>query len=103
MSSRGQYIRLETTGRKTGKPHSVLLRFVTVEGRIVVFPENSSAQDWVLNLKSNPEVRVHSEGRIIQGTASLRRVRGPGDPLLSIFSRKYGDETVRTTYWGAPV
>src|SRR2546427_4300697 len=100
MSSQGQYIRLETTGRKTGKPHHVLLRFVTAEGRIVVFPENNSAQDWVMNLKSNPNVRVHNEGRVIQGTASLRHVRGLGDPLLSTFSRKYGDEVVRTTYWG---
>ncbi len=100
MSSQGQYIRLETTGRKTGKPHHVLLRFVTAEGRIVVFPENNSAQDWVLNLKSDPKVRVHNEGRVIQGVASLRHVKGLGDPLLSVFSRKYGDEVVRTTYWG---
>ena len=100
MSSQGQYIRLETTGRKTGRPHHVLLRFVTIEGRIVVFPENKSAQDWVLNLKSDPKVRVHNEGRVIQGTASLRHVKGLGDPLLSVLSRKYGDEVVRTTYWG---
>src|SRR3989442_13075847 len=100
MSSKGQYIRLETTGRKTGKPHHVLLRFVTVEGRIVVFPDNSSAQDWVLNLKSDPRVRVHNEGRVIQGTASLRHVKGLGDPLLSVFSRKNGADVVRPTYSG---
>ncbi len=100
MSSQGQYIRLETTGRKTGKPHHVLLRFVTIEGRIVVFPQTKSIQDWVLNLKSNPKVRVHNEGRVIQGTASLNRVRGPSDPLLSVFSRKYGDLAVAAIYWG---
>jgi deazaflavin-dependent oxidoreductase (nitroreductase family) len=100
MSSEGQFIRLETIGRRTGNPHTVLLRFVTYGNRVVVFPEINSKQDWVLNLKSNPKVRVHSGGRVLEGVAEPGRVRTLHDPVLSVFSRKYGERVVRGAYWG---
>lgn len=63
MSSEGQYIRLETIGRKSGKTHTVLLRFITFGTQVVVFPDNNSRQDWVLNVRANSLVRVHAGGR----------------------------------------
>lgn len=39
--SRGQYIRLETVGRRTGRPHPVIVRYIALNGNIIVFPENS--------------------------------------------------------------
>ncbi len=101
MSSEGSFIRLETIGRKTGLPHTVLLRFTTYGNHVIVFPDKNSKQDWLLNLKSDPRVRVHAGGRVMEGTASVASVRDFGDPVLSVFSRKYGDRVVRETYWGA--
>ena len=101
MSSEGLFIRLETIGRKSGRSHTVLLRFITYGNQVVVFPDKNSRQDWLLNLKSDPRVRVHTGGRVLEGTASVARVRDFQDPVLSVFSRKYGDEVVRGTYWGA--
>jgi deazaflavin-dependent oxidoreductase (nitroreductase family) len=100
MSSPGQYLRLETTGRRTGKPHNVLLRYATVEGGIVLFPQANGHQDWVANLQSNPKVRIFGEGRIFGGQAKVKRADSLDDPVLAAFWRKYGGEVVRSGYWG---
>ena len=100
MPSKGQYIRLETKGRRSGKPHSVLVRFVTFDGKIAIFPGNDGRRDWLANIASNSEVRVFGDDSIIEGSAKLRDVGAPGDPLLGAFARKYGNEVVRGMYWG---
>ena len=100
MSSVGQFIRLETRGRRTGKPHTVLLRYVTIGPDVVVFPDTNSKQDWVLNLQADSRVRVHAEGKVLDGTASTARVASLQDPILAVFTRKYGDRVVRGAYWG---
>ena len=96
----GEYVRLETVGRVTGKPHSVIVRFITVGGKIVIFPQNLAKQDWVANVAKNPPVNVYWEGKRISGRATLRQVSGLKDPLLGIFTRKYGQAEVRKRYWG---
>jgi deazaflavin-dependent oxidoreductase (nitroreductase family) len=85
----GNYIRLETIGRRTGKPHQVILRFVTYNGRIMVFTQKGLRPDWLMNVASNPSVRVFGEGRIIEGRASLRQASGTKDPLLGVFTLLY--------------
>lgn len=100
MSLSSEFVRLETTGRRTGKPHAVLLRFITFDGKIILFPEVNSKQDWVLNIRANPSVTVHGSGRVIDGSAKFGTVHDLKDPILSVFSRKYGNRVVRETYWG---
>lgn len=99
MSS-GEYIRLETVGRVTGRNHSVLVRFITIDGKIVIFPQTQGKQDWVANIRQTPQVNVYWAGRTMKGTASVRQVAGLKDPLLGIFTRKYGQAEVRKRYWG---
>lgn len=96
----GSYVRLETVGRRTGKPHQVILRFVTYDGRIMVFTQKGFRPDWLRNIASNPSVRVYGEGRIIDGHASLKEVSDTKDPLLGVFTRKYGKKVVLNDYWG---
>ena len=103
MSSAGQYVRLETLGRRSGRPHDVLVRFVTVGGKIIVFPQNTGHQDWVANVKSNPAVKVFGDGKVIQGRCLIREIQGLDDPLLAIFTRKYGRDEVKKRYWGQHV
>ena len=100
MPSNGEYVRLETIGRRTNAPHHVLVRFITVGGKIVVFPQNQGRQDWVANIRKNPSVRVFGAGRTFEGRAQVKQIAGLKDPLLSIFSRKYGEVEVRKRYWG---
>ena len=91
---------MQTLGRKTGRPHSVILRYVFYDGKIVVFPQPGSTQDWFLNVTSTPAVSVYVNGRAVEGEASVKVATGVDDPLLSAFTRKYGDKVVRQRYWG---
>jgi len=96
----GEYLRLRTIGRKTGAPHDVIVRFLTMDGKIVIFPQSVGRQDWVANLQENPKAELFSTNFTVQGTAEIREITGLKDPLLSAFTRKYGERDVRRRYWG---
>ena len=100
MLNEGQYVRLETIGRKTGRPHSVIVRYVMFDGSMVVFPQAGGKQDWVANLRLNPELSVYSRDTRWAGSADFVRVEGLRDPVLGAFARKYGEPEVRKRYWG---
>ena len=100
MPPSGEYLRLRTTGRRTGAPHDVIVRFLTVDGKIVIFPQSVGGQDWVANLLKNPSAELFSSEFTVTGTARIREVAGLRDPLLSAFTRKYGEREVRKRYWG---
>ncbi|MDG6934194.1 MAG: nitroreductase family deazaflavin-dependent oxidoreductase [Nitrososphaerota archaeon] len=100
MWSRGQIIRLETVGRRTGRPHSVLVRYILFDGKVVIFPDPSVKQDWVANIQANPAVKLYADEGVFEGQATLRTVKSLSDPVLGIFQRKYGYQQVRQRYWG---
>lgn len=95
-----EYLRIETVGRRTGKPHQVLLRYIVAGERIVLFPQNTGDQDWVANLLANPSAKIYSNGGTFLGNATTRTISGIYDPILGIFTRKYGTQIVRQRYWG---
>lgn len=99
-SAQNQYIRLETIGRKSGDPHPVLLRYVSVGTKIIVFPSRSGKQAWVLNLQSNSKGRLFFQDRIFNCVAHVKKITGLDDPLLEIFTRKYGKDVVNQYYKG---
>jgi deazaflavin-dependent oxidoreductase (nitroreductase family) len=101
-SSSGQYIRIETVGRKSGKLHQVIARFIAFRDRLIIFPMRGERikQQWVQNLLANPEVRIFMDDKVWRGKASLQRISGLNDPLLPIFTRKYGRDTVGRYYKG---
>jgi SAM-dependent methyltransferase len=96
----GEYLRLRTVGRRTGAPHDVIVRFLTMDGKIIIFPQNVGPQDWVANLQRNPKAELFSTNFTVQGTAKIKEITGLKDPLLSAFTRKYGERDVRRRYWG---
>ena len=100
LNSQIQYVRIETIGRKSGKAHQALLRFVTIGEKIIVFPLNAGRQDWLSNLKANPKVKMYTEGGIFAGIARLRRIANANDPVVVIFTRKYGKRVVSERYRG---
>ena len=81
--------RLTTTGRTTGRPHTVTLRGVLYRDDFY-FSRHRPDSDWFLNALAIPEVTVIWDGRDIPGVASLvdddpleRRISSlkyPGDP-----------------------
>lgn len=98
--SKGQYLLLETTGRISGKVHRVVLRYVIAGDNVMVFPENRGTQDWFRNIQANPRVKVVFDDRVYGATATTKHVKDLRDPVLSIFTRKYGTSIVRHRYWG---
>lgn len=97
-----QYVRILTQGRKSGRSHQVLVRFISLSrDKIAAFPFRTGRQDWVLNVKKTPTVDLYlASGAHYRGTTRVKLISDLRDPILSIFTRKYGTETVRRWYFG---
>ena len=61
---------LSTTGRRTGRSHSVLLRAVYHNGRFY-FSRRNPDSDWLKNAIANPRVSVTVDNSTVQGLAVL--------------------------------
>jgi deazaflavin-dependent oxidoreductase (nitroreductase family) len=97
-------LELTTTGRKTGRPRSVMLTSPVQEGSTLVVVASRGGDDkppaWFLNLQDNPEVGVALQG---QPARPMRaRVAGPEErarlwPLVIADHKNYADYQTRTT------
>jgi deazaflavin-dependent oxidoreductase (nitroreductase family) len=97
-------LELTTTGRKSGKPHSVMLTSPRQEGSVLVVVASGGGDlrppAWFLNLRDNPdvEVRLRTEpGRHMRG-----RVATPGErerlwPLVIAQHNNYAGYQKMTT------
>ncbi len=61
---------LTTKGRKTGKPHSVMLRAVNHNGKIY-FSRHKPDGDWFKNALKNSEVKIEYNDFIFSGNAKM--------------------------------
>ncbi|MEM3671281.1 MAG: nitroreductase/quinone reductase family protein [Thermoprotei archaeon] len=98
--ARGQYLLLETKRRRSGGVHRVILRYILMHDSVIVFPERFRKPDWLLNLEVSPEAVLHLDGKTANCTAHIAEAKGISDPVLGAFTRKYGQEIVRSRYWG---
>lgn len=62
-------IDLTTYGRKSGKPRRIEIWWFHVNGRFVI-TGTPGRRDWLANVKANPSVIVHVDGRDIEATAT---------------------------------
>ena len=96
MSSGGTYLRLETTGRKTGLPHIVELRFAWLDGSFYVLG-NSAASDWVLNVRGSGRARVRL-GEYLYDVSAQKASETAADACRKAFEGKYGARMVSQWY-----
>ena len=61
---------LVTTGRKSGKEHSIEARAVFYNGKFY-FSRRNPSSDWLKNALHNPNVKISYQGKLIEGIASL--------------------------------
>lgn len=61
---------LTTTGRVTGKPHTIEIWFGAQNGSIYLMAGNHSS-DWVKNLRKEPNVSVRIASQHFRGTGRL--------------------------------
>jgi deazaflavin-dependent oxidoreductase (nitroreductase family) len=81
-------IDLTTYGRKSGQPRRIEIWWFRVNGRFII-TGTPGRRDWLANVRANPSVIVHVDGRDLETTVSVIDDR---DQRREVFSE-------RTTRW----
>jgi deazaflavin-dependent oxidoreductase (nitroreductase family) len=69
-------ILLETTGRRTGKPHLTPVLAMQMDGHVIVRTFRGERSEWFKNLRANPDVAYWTNGQRRQAWAT---VHTPGE------------------------
>lgn len=95
---------LVTHGRRTGRPHRVLLWFAYREGTIYLMAHaraRGRGTDWYQNARAHPAVTIEAVGHRWIGRAEpLPEAMIPA--VMRWFAAKYGSAAVQTWYEGTP-
>jgi deazaflavin-dependent oxidoreductase (nitroreductase family) len=76
----GQYCYLTTTGRLSGRPHTVEIWFARRGPTLYLLSGGGERADWVRNLRRRPEVAVRIGRRNARELPGHARVLDPGSP-----------------------
>jgi deazaflavin-dependent oxidoreductase (nitroreductase family) len=86
-------LELTTTGRKTGKPRSVMLTSPMQEGESIVVVASRGGDDvhpaWYLNLVANPRVQVKFKGQPTKTMTARTATAAERARLWPIVEQKY--------------
>src|SRR2546430_5228522 len=81
---------LTTTGRRSGRAHTVEIWFALHGGRLYILSGGSDRADWVRNLRNDPTVRVRIGTRSTSAKARVLRPGTPEDQIArELLDRKY--------------
>jgi deazaflavin-dependent oxidoreductase (nitroreductase family) len=82
-------IKMTTYGRRTGRPHTVIIWFgVSPQGR--VFVSSLRTRDWVKNLLANPRAEVEVKDVKVKVRAVPVESQDDQQLVKEIWRRKYG-------------
>src|SRR5215469_11282109 len=68
------FLKLTTTGRKSGKQRTVHLIYIRDSSAYVVIASNGGSQrhpGWFFNLRSNPQVTIHVQNTQLNAVAEI--------------------------------
>jgi len=68
-----EYCYLTTSGRKTGRPHTIEIWFGLRENTIYLLSGGGADSDWVKNLRADPHVKVRIAKQSFKGRARVVR------------------------------
>lgn len=99
-----QYCYLTTTGRNTGKAHTIEIWFAQrlATSTLYLLSGGGNRADWVKNISANHDVQVKIGDRVYSGTG--RTVTDPQEEALArrlVVKKYYERDTVATTGWEA--
>jgi deazaflavin-dependent oxidoreductase (nitroreductase family) len=77
-----EFAYLTTTGRRTGRPHTIEIWFAVHDGHVYVLSGGGGGADWIQNLRKTPDVRLRVGTRSTAGTARVLRA-GTGEDTLA--------------------
>lgn len=90
---------LTTTGRVTGRPHTVEIWFA-IEGRtLYMLSGGRDRSDWVKNLRRKPEVTVQIDGEHFDGRARIVESAKEDELARKLLIEKYERTPGRLTNW----
>ena len=96
-------LELTTTGRKSGRPHSIMLTSPVQEGNTIVVVASRGGDDhhpaWFLNLQANPQVEVAMKGgarRRMRARVATPEERARLWPLVIADHKNYAGYQTRT-------
>jgi deazaflavin-dependent oxidoreductase (nitroreductase family) len=99
-----QFCYLTTTGRKTGRSHTIEIWFATQPDGVTLYMLAGGREraDWVKNIGANPAVQVriksqelHGLGRVVTDLTEEQLARS------LVVKKYYGRDRVHTTGWEA--
>jgi deazaflavin-dependent oxidoreductase (nitroreductase family) len=83
---------LTTTGRRTGKEHTIEIWFALKDGRIYLLSGGGVRADWVRNLRKTPRVRLRIGTQAATARARVVRAGTKEDELARrLLDGKYQD------------
>lgn len=83
-----QYCYLTTSGRVTGRPHTIEIWFVVHEGSAWLFTEPDGATDWVRNLRVQPRVKLRVGDKESSARAEIFEL-SPDAPVRRAVAERY--------------
>jgi deazaflavin-dependent oxidoreductase (nitroreductase family) len=89
------YCYVTTTGRRSGKPHTIEIWFALHDDRVYVLSGGGEGSDWVRNLTANPTVALRLGDRDM-----LCRAAPVEDPEEDELARRLVFEKYRRRYSG---
>ncbi|OGO67966.1 MAG: hypothetical protein A3G84_03950 [Chloroflexi bacterium RIFCSPLOWO2_12_FULL_71_12] len=93
---------LTTTGRVSGKSHTIEIWFAMDGGRLYMLSGGGDRADWVKNIRQDPRVRVRVGSRTVAGRARILRSGTKDDERARrLLDAKYMDwrEGKRLSAW----
>jgi deazaflavin-dependent oxidoreductase (nitroreductase family) len=75
------FAHLTTTGRRTGKEHTIEIWFAVRDGRVYMLSGGRDRADWVRNLRKTPRVRLRIGTQATTAKARVLRAGTKEDEL----------------------
>jgi deazaflavin-dependent oxidoreductase (nitroreductase family) len=96
--SRSREINITVTGRKSGRPISIPVWFVSEDNKLYLLPVSGSDTQWYKNVLKNPSIQIEAGN-----TKAERKVAPVKDPkqvssIVEKFRAKYGASDVKKYY-----
>ncbi len=94
------YCYVTTTGRVTGKPHTIEIWFAAHGDTIYILAGNRERSDWVRNAMKRPRVRVRIGRRVFAGDTRVVRAARDDARARRLLLAKYSPTNDDLDDWG---
>jgi deazaflavin-dependent oxidoreductase (nitroreductase family) len=81
--------RITTTGRRTGKPHTVPIWFAAGDDGRIYLGTLKMGRDWPKNVKKTPEIEIQIGDVRLRGRASIIEDAGKREGIERLLASKY--------------